>query len=186
MAGASVRKTLKGKQRVFVEQYLLDLNATQAAIRAGYSQQTADVQGPRLLEHPQVKAAIAAAMKARSERTGITQDRVLRELELLSFSDLDHYVVDARGNVRLTKDAPPGAIRALSSIRRRFTTTGIGKHREVTCDVEIKLWDKPGPLKLAGQHVGLFKELGDKGRPMQHVVKKVTFGGRYRPDGAKA
>ncbi len=70
-------RKLTRKQQVFVEEYLVDLNATQAAIRAGYSARTAEQQGPRLLGNVGVAAAIQAAMEARSERTGITQDYVL-------------------------------------------------------------------------------------------------------------
>ncbi len=65
------------KQQRFVHEYLIDLNATQAATRAGYSAKTANEQGSRLLANVSVKAAVQAAMEARSERTGITQDYVL-------------------------------------------------------------------------------------------------------------
>jgi phage terminase small subunit len=69
---------LNDKQARFVEEYLLDLNAKQAAIRAGYSRRTAEAQGSRLLSHVKVAAAIAAAQSARSERTDITADMVLQ------------------------------------------------------------------------------------------------------------
>ena len=68
------------RQQRFVDEYLLDLNATQAAIRAGYSARTAEQQGPRLLGNAGVAAAIQAAQEARSERVHITQDDVLRGL----------------------------------------------------------------------------------------------------------
>lgn len=173
------------KRARFVEEYLVDLNATAAAKRAGYSAKTAHSQAERLLRDVEVSASVQAAQAKRSKRTGITQDRVLRELELLSFSDLMHYTVDDNGDVTLADGAPEGAMRALSSIKRRITTKSVGETREVMREVEIKLWDKPGPLKLAGQHVGLFVELGDKGRPV-HTTTKVTFGGRYKPAEASA
>lgn len=179
--GGRAPSGLNPNQARFVEEYLVDLNATQAAIRAGYSAKTAEVQGPRLLGNARIRAAIEVGVHARSERTGITQDRVLRELELLSFSDLQHYRVTWKGDVVLVPGAPSGAMRALASIKRRISTRGTGKKKETVVDVEIKLWDKPGPLRLAGQHVGLFAELGDKKRPI-HEVTKVTFGGRYRPE----
>jgi hypothetical protein len=68
------------KQRRFVDEYLLDLNATQAAIRAGYSARTAEQQGPRLLGNVEIAEAIQAAQQARSERVQITADDVLRGL----------------------------------------------------------------------------------------------------------
>ena len=69
--------TLTPKQQRFVEEYLIDLNATQAAIRAGYSVKTAEQQGNRLLGNAKVAAYIALAQANRSERTEITQDYVL-------------------------------------------------------------------------------------------------------------
>ena len=69
--------TLRAKQQRFVEEYLVDLNATQAAIRSGYSKKTAEQQGNRLLGNAKVAADIASSQASRSERTGITQDYVL-------------------------------------------------------------------------------------------------------------
>lgn len=142
---------LNPKQSRFVDEYLIDLNATQAAIRAGYSAQTARSIGAENLTKPDIQEAIQKAQAARCERTGITQDRVLAELQLLAFSDLTHYAVDDEGNVKLSTGAPYAAMRALQSIKRKITS----RRREVTREVEIRLWDKPGPLKLAGQHVGI-------------------------------
>lgn len=174
-------RPLTPKQAVFVAEYLKDLNATQAAIRAGYSPKTAEQQGPRLLGYVGIQAAIRAGQADRSKRTGITQDRVLAEAALLAFSDLTHYVVDDAGEVKLTIDAPDGAMRAISSIKRKKVTRG----EESWFEVEIRLWDKPGVLKLAGQHVGLFRDKVEFSGPGGGPVA-VTFGGRYRPDGTKA
>lgn len=68
---------LTPKQKRFASEYLIDLNATQAAIRAGYSQKTANEQGARLLANASVQAAISEAMEKRERRTQITQDYVL-------------------------------------------------------------------------------------------------------------
>lgn len=75
------------KQQSFVDEYLIDLNATQAAIRAGYSAKTAEQQGPRLLGNVEIAAALQAALAARSERTKITADDVLRELWAIGTAD---------------------------------------------------------------------------------------------------
>ena len=68
---------MTAKQKRFVEEYLIDLNATQAAIRAGYAEKSASVEGARLLANAKVAVAVAAAQAERSERTEITQDYVL-------------------------------------------------------------------------------------------------------------
>lgn len=83
---------------------------------------------------------------------------MLAEVGLLAFSDVTHYRVTDAGAVVLASGAPEGALRALQSIKRRITTRGRGKQTEIIREVEIRLWDKPGPLKLAGQHVGLFTD----------------------------
>ncbi len=68
------------KQARFVEEYLVDLNATQAAVRAGYSPKTAKQQGQRLLTNVDIHRAIQEGQEARSERTGVTQDQVITGL----------------------------------------------------------------------------------------------------------
>lgn len=159
MAKAETANGLNEKQARFVEEYLIDLNATQAAIRSGYSAKTADSQGNRLLTNARIARAVASRQDERAKDVGITQARVLRELALLAFSDVGNYVIDPEvGTVRLADGAPKGARRAISSIKRRTRTDADGG---VTREVEIKLWDKPGPLKLAGQHVGLFSDRDD-------------------------
>ncbi len=73
-------KKLTARQERFVAEYLIDLNATQAAIRAGYAKKSADVEGSRLLVNAKVAEAVAAAQAERSERTEITQDYVLTSI----------------------------------------------------------------------------------------------------------
>lgn len=175
------KRGLAPQQRRFVDEFLVDLNASAAYTRAGYKAkpEAARTNAARLLSNAHVQAAIEVATAKRSARTGITQDRVLEELSLLSFSDLTHYIVDDTGNVKLSDAAPAGAMRALQSIKRRMTTRQVGKEYETVREVEIRLWDKPGPLKLAGQHVGLFvdrRELtGKNGAPLPPMVFTVKL-----------
>ena len=79
--------TLTKKQKLFVEEYLIDLNATQAAIRAGYSPDTAQQMGSENLSKPVIKNAIDKAIADRSRRTGINQDRVIQEIAKNGFSE---------------------------------------------------------------------------------------------------
>ncbi len=85
---ASTKLALEPRQQRFVQEYLIDLNGTQAAIRAGYSPDTAQEQSSRLLSNVMVKAGIAAARKAQQERTQITADAVVRELAMIAFADV--------------------------------------------------------------------------------------------------
>jgi len=86
------QKPLTPKQQRFVEEYLIDLNATQAAIRAGYSEKTAEVQGCRLLTIAKIGLAVREAMEKRSARTEITADRVLQEYAKLGFANMADYI----------------------------------------------------------------------------------------------
>lgn len=85
------------KQQRFIEEYLVDLNATQAAIRAGYSGRSAEVEGHRLLRNAKVLGAILQAQSARSERTQVTQDQVLADLAAIAFADPNELIQWRRG-----------------------------------------------------------------------------------------
>lgn len=151
---------LSEKERAFVDAYCgqAEGNATTAARLAGYSAKSAGRIGYRLSRKVHVASEIERRQSIRADASGITQTRVLTETALLAFSDLTHYTVDDNGDVSLAAGAPDGAMRALQSIKRRITTRGHGEDRAVTREVELRLWDKVAPLKLAGQHVGLFKD----------------------------
>lgn len=88
---------LTAKQAAFVREYLVDLNATQAAIRAGYSKKTANVIASELLAKPNIQSAIQEEMKKRAERTEITADKVLKEFAKLAFFD-PRKLFDDKGN----------------------------------------------------------------------------------------
>jgi phage terminase small subunit len=153
MSRQHAEKGLTPRQRRFVDEYLLDLNGKQAAIRAGYSPKTAEVLASQTLRIPKVQAAITAAQARRSQRTAITQDTVLRELTALAQSDVTHYRIDDQGNVQLREGAPEGAMRAISSLKKRVIHT----ETAVIYETEIKLWNKPASVRMAGEHLGLFK-----------------------------
>ena len=104
---------LTEKQQRFVEEYLIDLNATQAAIRAGYSAKTADQQGSRLLANVKVQQAIAERMAERSKRTGVNQDRVVLELSKIAFLKMTD-VVDRNGAIK--QDASEDDLACIESI----------------------------------------------------------------------
>lgn len=86
------KKKLTPMRQRFVAEYLKDLNATQAAVRAGYSERSAYVQGPRLLGEPEVKAAIDAAIARRNKRLELSQDKVVRELAKIGLADIKDYL----------------------------------------------------------------------------------------------
>ena len=89
---------LTAKQQMFVDEYLVDLNATRAAIRAGYSEKTAEFQASRLLKNVKIEKTLAIRMKARERRTAITHDKVLEDIERIK-QDAMQLVPDKDGNM---------------------------------------------------------------------------------------
>lgn len=143
---------LTPKQKLFVDEYLIDLNATQAAIRAGYSPNNADKIGSELLGKTRVSDAISKAMAERSRRTGINQDRILMELAKIALVNPAN-VVDF-DEATILNSALPEDLAAVASVKvKRFPTKeGEGIERE------IKFYDKTKALDLAGRHLGMFKD----------------------------
>src|SRR3954451_23220657 len=143
---------LNDRQACFVAEYLVDLNATQAAIRAGYSARTANVQAARLLANVSVAAAIAEAQAARSRRTEVTADRVVLELARVAFGDPRRVMSWGPGGVKLHPSAELADEEAAIVAEVGETTTKEGG------SLRGKTVDKPGALRLLGQQLGLFLE----------------------------
>jgi phage terminase small subunit len=142
---------LTAKQQRFVQEYLVDLNATQAAVRAGYSPKTGREIASRMLTNVNIQAALSEAIAARVQRTEITQDRVLREIALLAHSDIRDYTIDDQGNMGLRAGAHPDATRAIASLKKKILHTDAGTLYET----EIRLWNKPASVRMAAEHLGL-------------------------------
>jgi len=152
---------LNDKQRRFVEEYLIDLNATQAAIRAGYSERTAHSQGPRLLENVGIIAAIEEAKAERSKRTKIDADWLLKRLADEATADIaDLY--DDDNNLKSVKDWPLIWRQGLvAGVEIDALYEGYGEDREqVGHTKKLKLSDRIKRLELIGRHVDVqaFKE----------------------------
>lgn len=138
---------LTPKQRRFVQEYLIDLNATAAARRSGYSEKTADRIGPELLGKPCVLAEIQAAIELRERRTAITQDRVLAELAAVAFANgTDFAQIQGNGHVLFTPTDQ------LTAEKKR----AVASIKEGQFGTEVKTYDKIKALELLGKHLGMF------------------------------
>jgi phage terminase small subunit len=150
---------LTAKQARFAQEYIIDLNATQAAVRAGYSKKTAEVQANQLMKQPLVQAAISEAINARSNRTQIDADRVLVELGRLGFSDLRDLFTE-NGDLRPIGSWSDDAAAAVSSVE--VVVKPIGNDGDGNKIVEhihkIRLWDKNAALEKIAKHLGMFIE----------------------------
>ena len=137
------------KQKRFVEEYLIDLNATQAAIRAGYSPDSAKEIGSENLTKPDIAKAVDQAIAERSRRTGVNADRVVRELAKIAFVNAGE-VVDLDTALLMDKISDDD-MAAIQSVKvKTFGEDGIER--------EVKLADKLKALELLGKHLGLFKD----------------------------
>ena len=142
------QRKLNPKQQRFVEEYLIDLNATQAAIRAGYSPKTATAIASENLSKPSISAAIACAMAERSKRTGITQDRILEELAKVAFIKLTD-IVDDTGKIKAGATDEDRACIESIKYKRTDTDTGYSEEREVKASSKLKA------IELLMRHTGM-------------------------------
>lgn len=142
---------LTDKQKRFVEEYLIDLNATQACIRAGYSAKYADREGYKLVENSRVSEAISKAMAERSRRTGISQDRIVNELAKIAFVNMLD-VVDEEGRIRST--ASEDDLACIESIKHKESSSINGDSTER----EVKIASKLKALELLGKHLGMWND----------------------------
>lgn len=193
-------KKLTAKQQRFCDEYLIDLNATQAAIRAGYSERTANEQGSRLLANVSVQKYLQKRKTDRIERTEITQDMVLLELANIAFSNAADYAavvekdvtiegadgeiitaLDADGHPLKYRTVEPVLTADLTESQKRALSV-IKKGRD---GFEIKPYDKIRALELLGKHLGMFTEqvkvTGDVNNPMAGLtteeLKKLIYDG---------
>jgi len=150
---ATPRGVLNARQLRFIDEYLVDLNATQAAIRAGYSKRSAAEQGYDLLRHPHISLALEAKRKELAVQTGITRERILGEMAAIAFADV-RKLFNADGSMRAIGELDDDTARALSSVEvSSFTPPGEGSQPEWT--KKVRFWDKPKALEALLKHLGM-------------------------------
>lgn len=140
------------KQKRFVEEYLIDLNATQAAIRAGYKVDNARQIATENLAKPYIAEAIKKALAERSRRTGINQDRVIQELAKIAFVNITDVV---NGDCEILSDANEADLAAIESVKVKTIPTKSG---EVGVERELKLSSKLKALEMLGKHLGMWND----------------------------
>lgn len=146
---------LTPKQIRFCEEYLIDLNGTQAAIRAGYSKKTANEQSARMLANVSIQEYVQELKTKRSERTEITQDMVLKEYARIAFLDPRKLFDENDNLIPLTK-LDEDTARAIAGIDHTTVYDKKTKLEETT--KKIKLTDKKGALDSVARHLGMFND----------------------------
>lgn len=186
------RDALTPKQQCFVEEYLIDLNATQAAIRAGYSAKTAGQIGEQNLKKLEIAEAIAEAQAARSKRTEINADQVLRELARVGFTNLSDvtnwgtkevaFGFDEDGKRLKPEDIGDAVVVRYADApfvtpvnRDDLTEEARAAVSEVSLGrdgFKIKMHDKNGALLQLGRHLGLFSDKLEHSGAVTVIVNK--------------
>lgn len=163
------------RQRRFVEEYLVDLNATQAAIRAGYSRRTAVKIGSENLIKPDIAREIQRAMDERSARTGVTAERVLQELARVAFLDI-RKAFNADGSMKPLDQLDDETAAAIAGLEVSEELDEDGEVVRARLK-KLKLSDKIGALTLLARHLGMLNDKltlkGDAENPLTLLVKAV-------------
>lgn len=142
------------KQKRFCEEYLIDLNSTQAAIRAGYSGKTSYSIGQENLNKPEISNAIQQLMQERQSRTQITQDRVLKELSRIAFFDI-RKLYKEDGSLKKPNELDDDAAAVLSGID---IVEMAGGEEAFGFTKKVKIFDKNSALTLAMRHLGMLND----------------------------
>lgn len=164
---------LSEKQERFVKEYLIDMNATQAAIRAGYSPKTANEQGARMLTKVSIRVRVDQLIAEQSRRTGITADRVVRELARVAFVNVPD-VVDTE-TARVLPSASRDDTAAIASVRVKESSGDSGD----SVEREVKFADKLKALELLGKHLGMFagnKDVAGSLDKLDQIMKSMDEG----------
>ncbi|WP_038291772.1 terminase small subunit [Zooshikella ganghwensis] len=171
-----MRRKLTPKQAMFVKEYLVDLNATQAAIRAGYSKRTAREQAARLLSKVNIQEAIQQIQSVRAKRLTISADRIEQELARIAFSQITDVVEWRReklNNTHEQDDKPPVEIQQVllknSDTLPTEVTATIQEVAQTTHGVRIKLYDKLKALELLGRRHGMFIDKVEHSGSVKHL-----------------
>jgi phage terminase small subunit len=162
---------LTDKQAIFCEEYLIDLNGKQAAIRAGYSPKTAESQASRLLSNAKVQKYLSERQQQLQADTGITQKRVLEEYAKIAFSDIrDFYTED--GALKRITDLDDHAAAALAGVEVDEIWEGYGEERvHIGETKKVKRFDKVKALDSLARHLGMFGKDNDQKKVVVQVGK---------------
>ena len=166
------------KQQRFIDEYLVDLNATQAAIRAGYSPKRADQIGHENLGKPDISAAIAEARNKITDRLGVTRERVLQELARIAFFDIKD-IFDEQGRLLPTSEIPEDARRALGGLTLeelvRQGQEGAGDLMLPGTLKKVRIVDKLRALEMLMKYLGMFEK--DNQQKEQPTMVILNLGG---------
>jgi phage terminase small subunit len=151
--------TLSDKQALFCREYIVDFNATKAAIRAGYSKKTAKQQGSRLLTNDDISVKVSELVAERMKAADVTTERVLMEFARIAMSDVGE-AYDEHGNLKPLKEMPEDVRRCISGLETEelWEWDENDKRKQTGVIRKVKFWDKKGSLDSLGKYLKMFVE----------------------------
>jgi len=152
---SAVQRALNERQKRFANEYIIDFNATQAAIRAGYSKQTAYSQGHDLLKHPEIKKFINSVKEKVIKKLEISQERTITEMGRIAYMD-PRKLFNANGSPKAIHQLDDDTAATISSIE--FETKKI-KGKTTSRVSRIRFWDKNKPLEMLGKHFKIYEDI---------------------------
>jgi len=169
---------LTDKQRRFVEEYVVDLNGTQAAIRAGYSENTANEQASQLLAKLSVRKAVEKLQREISQRLGLTAEKVLSEMSYIAFANMADYLQCTSGGDPFFDyyNASREQKSALSEVTVEDYVEGRGDDARNVKKVKFKLHDKRAALVDLGRHMGLFRTASEAAEASSNADRDIVRG----------
>lgn len=148
---------LNARQQRFCEEYIIDLNASQAAIRAGYSEDTARSIASELLTKPDIQLCISELKQAISNKNEGLAQAVIDELKLLGFSNIQDFLAEENEIKDLSK-VPRSHAACVESVKKTITEfQGSAESSGTKTSVQIKMYDKISALEKLGRHLGIFE-----------------------------
>lgn len=175
---------LTAKQQLFIKEYLKDLNATKAAIAAGYPKKTAGAIGTENLQKPMIAAALKLELDKRFTAADVKIDTVLRELYSLATCDVSE-AYDENGYLKPIHEIPLQVRRAIAGVEtvEEYATID-GKKECIGTTKKLKFWDKNKSLESLGRYLKLFVDRLEKSGPDggPQVVLMLPDNGRAKPD----
>lgn len=166
---------LTDKQTRFAQEYIVDLNATQAAIRAGYSEKTAKEIGYENLTKPHLLNLISELRQKQIQRTELSADKVLKEYAKVAFMDIREFY-DANGRLKMPHDLDDAAAASLAGIEIDEIYGYIAGEKEKIGETKkIKLHNKLTALEALGKHLGVFEKDNAQSRPIIPKVMRVEI-----------
>lgn len=157
------------KEQKFCDEYLIDLNASAAAVRAGYSERASKEIASRLLTKANIKERIAELMLEQQERTKVTADMVIKELAALGFWSINDFI-DTDNTIRDISMLDKELTKPIIGLKVKETTFGEDGLSKTT---ELKFADKKGALVDLGRHLGIFEKDNEQTKTVMQITGMI-------------